>query len=404
MTLGPTAGPGGALLPDDLIVPRWGSATLSDIMPAVLAALGVDDAAVHVGGLVEPAQRIVVLLVDGLGAVALREHADLAPYLSTLPARELTAGFPSTTVTSLTSLATGLPPGEHGLPGYMTWEAERRQVVHWLGWHPADSNEDLREVLPPEQVQPHPTGWERAEAAGVAVTVVNARHFESTGLTRAAFRGGRYVGIVTGGDAIASVVAAADRGHRSLVYGYLPQFDLMGHMRGPGSDPWLAELALVDRYVEVLADRLPKGTTLLVTGDHGMVRVGPAETVDTDADPAVDADAAVLRRDVAAIAGEPRMRHVHARPGAAGDVVETWRSVLGERACVLTGDEAVAAGLFGPTVTPRCRARIGDAVVIARGVAAVVQSRREPRLSVMPGHHGSLTDRDLLVPLATVTV
>lgn len=391
-----------APLPSDLIAPRWGSATLSDVMPSVLAALDVDGSGDGpTADLVEPAPRVVILLVDGLGAVALREHADAAPYLSSLAARELTAGFPSTTVTSLTSLSTGLPPGEHGLPGYMTWEAERNQVVHWLGWHPAGSNEDLREALPPEQVQPHPTGWERAEAAGVAVTVVNARHFESTGLTRATFRGGRYAGTFTGGDAIAATLSAADRGHRSLVYGYLPQFDLMGHMRGPESDAWLTELVLVDRYAEVLADRLPRGTTLLITGDHGMVRVTPEKTVDADADPDVDSDGALLRRDVKAIAGEPRMRHVHAQPGAAADVMETWRAVLGDRACVLSGDDAVAAGLFGPIVTPAARSRIGDIIAIARGASAVLQSRREPRMAVMPGHHGSLTDRDLLVPLLT---
>lgn len=390
--------------PDELILPRWGAVTLSDVMPAALAALDVAPSPEpgQTDRLIQPAQRIVLLLVDGLGAVGLRDHADVAPYLASRPASELTAGFPSTTVTSLTSLATGLPPGEHGLPGYTTWEAGRKQVVHWLGWHPVGSNEDLREALPPEEVQPHPTGFERAEAAGVAVSVVNAHHFESTGLTRAAFRGGRYVGTVTGGDAVAALVAAADRGHRALVYGYLPQLDLMGHMRGPESEPWLAELALVDRYVEVLADRLPPGTALLVTGDHGMVGIDRSRTVDVDADPAVDSDGAALRRDVQAIAGEPRMRHVYAKPGATGDVLDTWRAVLSDRAWVLSRDDAVRHGLFGPVVAPAALTRIGDVVAIARDAAAVVASRREPRMAAMPGHHGSLTDRDVLVPLVTI--
>ena len=198
-------------LPDDLIRPRWGEATLAEVMPAVLAALGVTEGPAGRLG-IEPGPRFVVLLVDGLGLVDLRGHADAAPYLASLPARELTAGFPSTTVTSLTSLATGLPAGQHGLPGYTTWEADRGQVVGWLGWRPTGSNEDLRELLPPEEVQPHPTAWERAEAAGVATAVVNSRQFEGSGLTRAAFRGGRYAAVMSDGDSVAAVVTAADRG------------------------------------------------------------------------------------------------------------------------------------------------------------------------------------------------
>jgi hypothetical protein len=155
---------------------------------------------------------------------------------------------------------------------------------------------------------------------------------------------------------------------------------------------------LVDRQVELLAARLPAGTTLLVTADHGMAHMPADETVDADA------EGSPLRTGVVALAGEPRMRHVHTRPGAAGDVLATWQETLGERAWVLSGDDAVAAGLFGPVVTPVARQRIGDVLAIARDGLGVVQRRRESRLSSMPGHHGSLTDIELLVPLLSATV
>ena len=78
--------------------PRYGEATLADVMPSVLAALEVGDDN-RLG--LPPAQRAVVMLVDGMGLVGLRAHAAAAPYLSAMTCRELTAGFPSTTVTSL---------------------------------------------------------------------------------------------------------------------------------------------------------------------------------------------------------------------------------------------------------------------------------------------------------------
>jgi hypothetical protein len=39
--------------------------------------------------------------------------------------------------------------------------------------------------------------------------------------------------------------------------------------------------------------------------------------------------------------------------------------------------------------------------VIARGGFAVLQRNREPLFSNLIGHHGSLTDQELLVPLLT---
>jgi hypothetical protein len=97
------------------------------------------------------------------------------------------------------------------------------------------------------------------------------------------------------------------------------------------------------------------------------------------------------------------MRYVHCEPGARDDVLATWSELLGDRAWVITGDDAVAAGLFGPVVTSAARRRIGDVLAMSRGDLGVVQRRRESRLSSMPGHHGSLTDRELLVPLLAET-
>jgi hypothetical protein len=94
---------------------------------------------------------------------------------------------------------------------------------------------------------------------------------------------------------------------------------------------------------------------------------------------------------------------VHAAPGAAADVLATWREVLGPRAQVLAREEAVAAGWFGPTVADRVRERIGDVVVAARHGTGVLRRVAEPRESAMVGHHGSLTDAEQLVPFLLVT-
>jgi hypothetical protein len=362
-------------------------------MPSVLAALEVDDDN-RLG--LPHTQRAVVMLVDGMGLRGLQEHADAAPYLSSMASAELTAGFPSTTVTSLASLSTGVPAGQHAMTGYTSYMEEIDGAVNWLAWKPVGKNDDLRDRLVPEVVQPEPTTWQRAAEAGVSVSIVSSNQFDGTGLTRAVFRGGGYTGSTMSGDAVAIAADLADRGHRSLVYAYASELDFVGHVRGPNSDAWTAQLALIDRQVQLLAERLPAGTSLYVTADHGMAQL--------DADAALDADAegSPLRAGVHVLAGEPRMRHVHVVPGAAADVLATWQAVLGDRAWVMSGDAAVRAGLFGPIVTATSRRRIGDVIAIAKEGFGILQKSRESLFSGLIGHHGALTDEELLVPLLSV--
>jgi hypothetical protein len=370
--------------------PPYGAATLADVGPSLLAALGVgsEQNALRLGD----TARACLFVVDGLGWEqfdAAREHA---PFLASLDGTTLTAGFPSTTVTSLASLGTGVPAGQHGFTGYSTYVAEIDAVVNWLSWRPISEGSDLRDRLVPEVVQPLPTIWERADEAGVATSICTFDNFAATGLTRAVLRGGRWSGTLSEGDAVARAAEAVQVGNRSLVYVYVSALDLVGHMRGPDTDAWRAQLGLVDRAAAQLAERLPSDATLYVTADHGMVHVPDAAKVDYDATPA-------LQNGVVAIAGEPRMRHVHVRAGAARDVAAAWAGVLGAEWVVLSRTEAVDAGLFGPTVTDRAMARIGDVIAFALGNGGVVERRRLPRLSAMPGQHGSITPADALVPL-----
>jgi hypothetical protein len=378
------------LISPALPVVRYGECALADVMPSALAALGVP-AEPNTLELTDTA-RIVVLLVDGLGWTRLKRNGVAAPFLNSLDGQSLTAGFPSTTVTSLASLGTGRPPGLHGLTGYTSYLPTVGTVINWLAWRPANGGESLIDLVDPEVVQPVPTVFERAEAGGVTATIATSAEFRDSGLTRAVLRGGRFHGTVSGGDLISQVADASRTGTRSLVYCYVGEMDLVGHVRGPDSEAWLAQLMLLDHFVEQLARALPDDASLLVTADHGMTAVSDDDKVDFDDSPA-------LQDGVLTLAGEPRARYVHVHPGAQHDVLACWREELSNRMWVLSRDEAIAAGLFGPTVSPAASARIGDVVVISHNTTAVVRRQAESRLSALPGQHGALTDDDLLVPL-----
>ena len=147
----------------------------------------------------------------------------------------------------------------------------------------------------------------------------------------------------------------------------------------------------VDHAVRTLAEALPAGTVLVVTGDHGMVDLRPNERIELAEHPDLAAGVTLL-------AGEPRARYIRTAPGAMADVVSAWRSILGDRMWVWTREEAIATGIFGPMVTDQTRERIGDVVAAAYGRVGIVQRDVDPAQARLKGHHGSLTPAEQLVP------
>jgi len=370
----------------EVLLPRYAEASLDGLATSILASLAVPSEPNPLA--LAPAERVCLLLIDGLGWELLRAHPAAAPFLAELAMTgvALTAGFPATTVSSLASIGTGRPPGQHGLVGYQMAVPGTGKLLNGLRW---DANVD------PVSWQPGSTIFERATAAGVRAVRAAPGHFRKSGLSASAMRGAEYLPADSLGALVSRAAAALAADAPVLALVYYGDLDSTGHALGCGSDAWRYQLAHVDKLAEQLAGALPHGAVLHVTADHGMVDVPDAERFDVDALPE-------LRDGVALLGGEPRARHVYCRPGAAGDVLAAWSDVLGDRAWVLGRDQAIADGWFGP-VEDRVRDRIGDVIAAPSGSSAVVATRDEPRESRLIGMHGSLTPSDQLVPLLSLT-
>lgn len=375
------------------VLPRYGVSSLADLVPALLGAAGSAEFAGAPRLGLGDARSVCLLLVDGLGDLLLQAHRDAAPTLAAHRVGALTAGYPSTTATSLTSVGTGRTPGKHGMVGYLFEPFPGAgSLLNALRWQFQGQDRSALDTVTPEQLQPEPTAFERAAAGGMRVVSVSSPLYRESGLTRAGLRGGTYVGASTWGSVVAHVASALRK--PGFVYAYVSDLDAAGHDLGPGSPGWLAQLSLVDRLVTALAEALPPKALLAVTGDHGMVAV--------TAEDRVTVDIPALMTGVRTMGGEPRARYLYARPGAANDVLATWQALLGDRAWVVSAEQAIADGWFGPVVSPRVVPRLGDVLAAAQGTTVLVRPEVEPHLTAMRGQHGSLTPAELNVPLVVI--
>jgi hypothetical protein len=362
----------------------YGHRTLADLSRSLLASAGVPG---EPDALSLPrSDRVCLLVVDGLGWELLRSNAADAPFLAALAESGscVSAGFPATTATSLGSLGTGRPPGQHGLLGYQVRVPGTGRLLNALRWDKA---------VDAVSWQPGTTIFERAAAAGLGAYRVATGAFRHSGLSIAAMRGADYRAAETPGALVARAAEALSERPRGFAMVYTGDLDATGHAWGSESQAWRFQLGHVDRLAEQLAAALPGGSVLHITADHGMVDVPPDRRVDADA-------TRQLRSGVALLGGEPRARHVYAEPGAAADVLAAWQETLGADFWVFSREQAIIDGLFGP-VDNRMADRIGDVIAAPKGAAAVVATVTEPRESALIGMHGSLTSADQLVPLLT---
>lgn len=361
--------------------------TLAQLSQSIFATLGLSDTTNTLSIGSNESRRECLLLVDGLGKNAIDKFADKTKFLNRLEYREtLTATFPSTTATSLTSLGTGLSPGEHGMVGYtmrVPHSGTPERILNALKWD---------ERVDPVIWQPHPTLFERANGAGIRTSHVAGKRYADTGFTQAALRGGIYCG-ANNIDELALGAATALKDKDSFAYVYLNDLDDASHNAGFGSERFLAALERVDLLISRLMKELPKGSRLWVTADHGMIN---------RRDFVVIGKGNHLMDGVNQMAGEPRVRYLYVDQENLEEVKHRWQDFFGDRVVIYTRAESISAGLFGERISESVVERIGDLVVIAKGQLVLVEIERESQQCAMVGHHGGTSAEEVEIPLLQI--
>jgi hypothetical protein len=351
-------------------------------------------------------QLEVVLLIDGLGSDFLAEISQRYPIITLfenqLVNEQPRAHFPSTTVTNLTSFATGQLPGVHGMLGYtvrVPHSGTPERLLNGLKWD---------ERVDPYIWQSAPTLFEQGTKVGIRSLHIAAKRYESTGFTRAALRGGEYFGSNKNSE-IVEIAARENKnslakGIPTFTYIYINHVDAAGHEDGVYSEKWWSGVGSAMGLIEDLLRTLPAGARLWVTADHGMVN-SRNQLILGQNNPLLDG--------VALIGGEPRARHLYLSHENGDDekifaeAIEIHRvrcdMYLEQRAHVFTRDSLVASGLIGQ-VSKENKLRIGDIVLVPHGDLVFLDPTRAEKEGSMIGHHGGLSDIELNIPMMRAMV
>ena len=334
------------------------------------------------------ANKIVVVLVDGLGAEQITARAGHAPWLSKhISAGQVShCGFPSTTSANIGSFATGMTPGEHGLIGHMVQDANFGQRLNLLtGWH---------EGTDPHLWQPHQTISEKAFTRGLSCNVIAAKEYQDTGYTQATMRKANFIAA----DSLAEKFEKANSILRdrqdSITYLYIPELDKYAHRHGWQSVGWASLLEELDRQLSSFTEKLPRDAGVIVTADHGMIDT--ADELRFYLDDYLDLDL------VDWVGGDTRSRYIYLKSAQYENQVLEALRLLQNIATPVKTSHAIDAGWFGD-VGELARGRLPEIMLLAKSSFTLYHSEFSKKRSFdMIGHHGGLSSAELRIPLIRV--
>jgi hypothetical protein len=293
--------------------------------------------------------------------------------------------FPCTTAVGLASLGTGMLPGEHGVVGSRTLLDGHR--FHHLDWRHEKEGLDEPDPL---AVQGEATIAELMIAAGVPVDLVVAGKIKSVGYNQAMWRGTKTHLAGSIAEVVELTLGLAQMPGPRLIYAYTSALDHAAHLVGPGGSEYLEILGQVEQAVVRFRGELPADAVLLATADHGHMPINWDEVVYTR-------KIAELNRGVRWVGGDLRAAQVYTKTTTTEAVLERWRTYFGNTRYIATKAELIELGWFGPVITDRARAQLGDFMVIDKGQGGVAETPfREDHGTV--SNHGAWSDAELWVP------
>lgn len=334
----------------------------------------------------KPVKKFLVILVDGLGAEQILAREGHAPFL----AAHVKSGavshssFPSTTSANITSLATGLTPGEHGIIGHMVQDRRHQTRLNLLtGW---TSDTD------PLVWQPNQTVTELASELGVPAYVIGPEEYRNTGFTLATMRSAEYVTAEDWSDRFQSAKEILGRPESSISYLYIPELDKFGHRNGWQSSGWAALLEDLDLALRSFTAKVPQGVGVVITADHGMV--------DTENDRKLFIDNELDADDqLDFFGGDTRAGYVYLKDPLAASAVIQSLAGLANFITPIVLDSQHTQKLYGD-VGAEARDRIPDLILFAKANYTLFHSQHsKKRSSEMIAHHGGLSSAETRIPL-----
>ncbi len=388
----------------DLELPQYDGRSIVSLANSILKVLGVPVKGTCLDRRYESkilTEKILLAVLDGLCLDVVQEVCRETEELSKVTVDSLTTVFPSTTPTALTSLSTGLEPGQHGVIGCVMYIRELGSLINTLNMSPIHRAEERDGLLKmgvdvSQLFYIDSTIFEELSYSGIRSLVLVPKGLRN-GLSRLIYKGAEIQEYASFPEAVIEAMQFLNSVDRGLAYIYNPQPDEVAHRRGVRSDHYYETVrGLLQTLVKIVRKNVCAPVTLIITSDHGLVQTGERDLVDMmkfkqilsvlETPPFGESRASFLKV----------MRDVDLRE------LEDVKFLENQGFRLLTRDELLSSNVLGTREVRReVVNRLGDYVLLAvstrylRYSYNLQEKEREP----LKAMHGSLLPEEINVPL-----
>ncbi|MDR1464767.1 MAG: alkaline phosphatase family protein [Oscillospiraceae bacterium] len=321
-------------------------------------------------------KNVVLLIFDGMGSDMLERNIPDGFFLRHRAA-DLASVFPCTTTSALTTYESGLSPAEHGWLGWCCYFPEIGKCVDLFSGHESGTDRPAADG--------GNIAWKRLGFRNIQDQIRGAKCYSVSPFSK--HRAGSCEEVCRW------LRRLCRRPGRKYIYAYHFQPDHDMHRCGCTADQVRDMVGDFQRQVERLSRQL-KRTLLIVTADHGL----------KDTDRACLEDYPEIWECFAAPPSrEPRNLSFHIKPDYYDAFPGRWNARFGDDFVLMTGEEALAQGIFGPGA-PHALARdfVGDYVALAVGNLALWRRNEKGEANRFVANHAGSSPEEMTVPLILI--
>jgi len=315
-------------------------------------------------------QKVVMLLIDGMGFYNINRGLDQNDYLRKNMKQHAMTVYPSTTVAATTAITSGRYPIETGWIAWQQYFKEfNKEVVMFLneGYYDQEAvNQSIENILPFEYV------WDLIKQPNM--------------MAESIFPAFKTEGMHSFQDICQRCIEVVNANEKGYLYIYWDKYDDLMHTYGIYDKRCNDYLKMINHQIELLRSRLDSNTLLIVTADHGHINTNDIEIKD------YTKLWNCLERN---ISFETRTPNFFVKAGKEKEFEEEFINNFGDTFILLNKQQVLENKLFGiGKVHPRVLEFLGDYIALAIADIAITG-----KPSSLIGQHAGFTEEEMLIPL-----
>lgn len=319
-------------------------------------------------------EKIIVLLLDGMGMNVLRKNLGENSFLMRHMFKEIHSIYPSTTAAATSSIKSGLPPITNGWTGWENYVREiDRNVVLFRG-----------------------TDYYTGNVTGISLYdyIPYTMFYEDMNLAGYCIEPDFSQSSVKIKDVLKRSLRLNQEKKRQIQYVYFTEPDTIMHEFGTYSEEAKGVCRSLDKQVEAYASSLTEGTLLIITADHGHTAVSPISLY---------ACKPIMRLLNRPPSNDARCITFSVQRGKEAEFESIFNGLFSGIYRLYKTEDAIRLGFFGrpeDSMNPRCADFLADYTAVATG--GWYFNYKDNTDFIFKSHHAGITEDEMLVPVCVV--